>query len=197
MMDLTKQWNGLEIMSNRTNKLDPKIEKVLISEQEIKTRITELGEQITRDYKGEEIVVIGILRGAFLFMSDLCRAIDLPQVVDFMAVSSYGHATSSSGIVKIEKDLSESLEGRNLLIIEDIIDSGLTLSYIAKVLKDRNPKSIKICVLCNKPHKQHQKIKVDYCGFVLPDEFVVGYGLDHKGYMRNLPYIGVVKKEFQ
>lgn len=182
-------------MSNSDVKLDPQIDKILISESRIKERVTELGKQIAKDYNGEEVIVICILRGAFLFMSDLCRALDLPQVVDFMAVSSYGNEVSSSGVVKIEKDLSENVEGRNILIVEDIIDSGLTLSYIAKVLKDREPKSIKICVLCNKPQNQQQKIKIDYCGFVLPDEFVVGYGLDHRGYLRNLPYIGVVKEE--
>lgn len=184
-------------MSENINCLHPKIKKVLISESEIKKRIQELGKQISNDYQGEEIIVVCILRGAFLFMSDLCRAISVPQIVDFMAVSSYGNSTSSSGVVKIEKDLSENIEGKNVLIIEDIIDSGLTLSYIAKVLKDRAPKSIKICVLCNKPQNQNQTIKIDYCGFKLPDEFVVGYGLDNKGYMRNLPYIGVVKEEFQ
>jgi hypoxanthine phosphoribosyltransferase len=117
--------------------------------------------------------------------------------MDFMAVSSYGDSTRSSGIVKIDKDLSESIQNQHVLIVEDIIDSGLTLSYIQKILQDRNPASIKICVLCNKPSNLQQHVKVDYCGFLLEDEFVVGYGLDFKGYLRNLPYIGVVKAEYR
>jgi hypoxanthine phosphoribosyltransferase len=171
----------------------PKIEKILISREEIQKRISELGDQISKDYAGEDLFVVCILKGAFLFMSDLCRAIRLEQEIDFMAVSSYGHLTTSSGVVKIEKDLTESIEGKNVLIVEDIIDSGLTLSYIAKMLSERNPKSLKICVLCNKPENQQQRVKIDYCGFTISDDFVVGYGLDNKGFMRNLPYIGVIK----
>lgn len=180
-----------------SNKLDKHIAKVLITPQAIQTRIAELGQLITQDYAGEELVVVCILKGAFLFTSDLCRTINLPQKLDFMAVSSYGDSTRSSGIVKIDKDLSESIEGKHVLIVEDIIDSGLTLSYIVKILKDRKPKDIKVCVLCNKPSNQQQFVKVDYCGFKLEDEFVVGYGLDFRGYLRNLPYIGVVKDEFR
>ena len=182
---------------SKDSTLHPAIDKILISSENIKERIKELGKEISNDYANDELIVVCILKGAFLFMSDLCRAIDRPQKMDFMAVSSYGDSTSSSGIVKIEKDLSESIEGKKVLIIEDIIDSGLTMSYIVKILKDRNPESIKICVLCHKPQNQQQHVKIDYCGFELDDQFVVGYGLDHKGYLRNLPYIGVVKKEFQ
>lgn len=176
--------------------LDSKIERVLLYPHEIQARLKELGKQITQDYHGKELIVVCILKGAFLFTSDLCRNIDLQQKLDFMAVSSYGHSTTSSGIVKIDKDLSESIEGKHVLIVEDIIDSGLTLSYILKVLSGRKPASIKICVLCSKPLNQQQHVKIDYCGFKLDDEFVVGYGLDFKGYLRNLPYIGVVKEEF-
>lgn len=177
--------------------LDRHIARMLIEPDAIQSRIKELGTEITGEHIGEELIVVCILKGAFLFTSDLCRHINLPQKMDFMAVSSYGDSTRSSGIVKIDKDLSESIEGKNVLIVEDIIDSGLTLSYIVKILKGRNPKSIKICVLCNKPSNQQQHVKVDYCGFTLEDEFVVGYGLDFRGYLRNLPYIGIVKDEYR
>ncbi|MDD3148362.1 MAG: hypoxanthine phosphoribosyltransferase, partial [Candidatus Riflebacteria bacterium] len=173
------------------------IAKILISPKDIQARIAELGNEISNDYKGQELVIICILKGAFLFTSDLCRNINLPQKLDFMAVSSYGDSTRSSGIVKIDKDLSDSIQGKHVLIVEDIIDSGLTLSYIVKILQDRQPADIKICVLCNKPSNQQQFVKVDYCGFKLEDEFVVGYGLDFKGYLRNLPYIGIVKDEYR
>ncbi|PKL47171.1 MAG: hypoxanthine phosphoribosyltransferase [Candidatus Riflebacteria bacterium HGW-Riflebacteria-2] len=176
--------------------LDKHIARILIDPEAIQKRIAELGQQISNDYKGEELVVVCILKGAFLFTSDLCRNITLPQKLDFMAVSSYGHSTRSSGIVRIEKDLSESIEDKHVLIVEDIIDSGLTMSYLLKILGDRKPASIKICVLCNKPANQQQFVHIDYCGFKLEDEFVVGYGLDFRGYLRNLPYIGVVKPEY-
>ena len=179
------------------NKLDKHIARVLISPDEIQSRIAELGKEISDDYAGQELVVICILKGAFLFTSDLCRHISLLQKLDFMAVSSYGDSTRSSGIVKIDKDLSDRIQGKHVLIVEDIIDSGLTLSYIVKILKDRQPADIKICVLCNKPSNQQQFVKVDYCGFKLDDEFVVGYGLDFKGYLRNLPYIGIVRDEYR
>lgn len=184
-------------MSDKSLILDKHIEKVLIAPDEIQKRIEELGNEISNDYNGKELVVVCILKGAFLFMSDLCRHISVPQKMDFMAVSSYGHSTKSSGIVKIDKDLSESIEGKEVLIVEDIIDSGLTLSYLVKILGDRKPAGIKICVLCNKPSNQQQFVKVDYCGFKLENEFVVGYGLDFKGYLRNLPYIGVVKDSYR
>ena len=176
--------------------LEKHIARVLIGPTTIQKRIAELGSEISNDYETEELVVVCILKGAFLFTSDLCRNITLRQKLDFMAVSSYGHSTRSSGIVKIEKDLSESIEGKHVLIVEDIIDSGLTMSYLVKILADRKPASIKICVLCHKPSNQQQCVKIDYCGFKLEDEFVVGYGLDFRGYLRNLPYIGVVKPEY-
>jgi len=182
---------------SKPQKTDKHIKHILIDPESIQKRITELGAEISADYRGKELVLVCILKGAFLFTSDLCRQIDLPQKLHFMAVSSYGDATRSSGIVKIEKDLSESIQGKHVLIVEDIIDSGLTLSYIVKILQDRQPADIKVCVLCNKPSNQQQHVKVDYCGFKLEDEFVVGYGLDFKGYLRNLPYIGVVKDEYR
>lgn len=177
--------------------LDYRIDKILITEEQIKNRIKELGKQISKDFKGKELTVVSILRGSFLFTADLCRSIDLDQKLDFMAVSSYGNETKSSGVVKVEKDLAESITGRHVLIIEDIIDTGLTLSHVLKLLKTREPASIKICVLCNKPSNLQQHVNIDYCGFTIGDEFVVGYGLDHKGYLRNLPYIGIVKPEYQ
>ena len=172
------------------------IERILFSPEQIQKRITELGTEISNCYPGEEVVLVCILKGAFLFMSDLCRSINLPLKVGFMAVSSYGHLTESSGVVRIVKDLEESIEGKNVVIVEDIIDTGLTLSYIAKMLSERNPKSLKVCVLCSKPQNTQQVVKVDFTGFVLPTEFVVGYGLDFQGYLRNLPFIGVLKQEY-
>jgi hypoxanthine phosphoribosyltransferase len=176
--------------------LDPHIERVLVGVDDIRARIHELGSQISADYGGEEIVLVCILKGAFLFMSDLCRAITCPQRLAFMAVSSYGHSTASSGVVRIEKDIEESLENKHVLIVEDIVDTGLTLSYIADMLRGRRPRSLKICVLCNKPQARKTAVPVDYTGFHLPNEFVVGYGLDFRGYLRNLPYIGILKPEF-
>lgn len=177
------------------NELHPHISKVLISQEEIQTRIKELGQAITRHYRGEELVIVCILKGAFLFMADLVREIDLPLNMEFMAISSYGHATESSGVVRILKDLNESIENRNVLIVEDIIDTGLTLSYLSDMLITRKPKSLRICTLTNKPQSHKKPIEVHYCGFLLPSEFVVGYGLDYKDYYRNLNYIGVLKPE--
>ena len=178
-------------MSNE-NSLPPGISKVLISKEQIQRRVEELGRKISADFQGEELIVVGILRGAFLFMADLVRQIDCPLKTEFMAVSSYGDATTSSGIVRIIKDLDESVEGKNILIVEDIVDTGLTLSYLTSYLQGRSPKRIKICVLCNKPQCHIKPVQIDYTGFQLPEEFVVGYGLDDRGYRRNLPYIGVL-----
>ncbi|HHW03597.1 MAG TPA: hypoxanthine phosphoribosyltransferase [Thermoanaerobacterales bacterium] len=172
------------------------IEKILISEEQIKNRLKELGKQITEDYRDKEnFLLVGVLKGAIIFMSDLIRHIDLPLQVDFMAVSSYGASTESSGVVRILKDLEENVEGKNLLIVEDIIDSGLTLSYMHSILKSRKPASIKICSLLDKPSRRKIDIKVDYLGFEIPDYFVVGYGLDYDEKYRNLPYICVLKPE--
>lgn len=172
------------------------IERILITKEQIDSKLEELGKKITRDYKGKDnILLVGVLKGAVVFMADLIRYIDLPLQVDFMAVSSYGASTESSGVVRILKDLEENLEGKNLLIVEDIIDSGLTLSYLYNILKSRNPASIKICALLDKPERRKVDIKVDYLGFEIPDYFVVGYGLDYDEKYRNLPYICVLKSE--
>lgn len=175
------------------NAIHPDIDRILISSEEIARRIEELGAQITRDFQGENLLLVCILKGAFLFMADLARAIDLPLQTGFIAVSSYGHSTQSSGVVRIMKDLDQEVEGRNVLIVEDIVDTGLTLSYIAGLLAGRHPKALKLCTLSNKPQCRKKEVPIDYCGFVLPDEFVVGYGLDFRDFYRNLPYIGVLK----
>ncbi|TYP58734.1 hypoxanthine phosphoribosyltransferase [Thermosediminibacter litoriperuensis] len=172
------------------------IKEVLITEEEIKNKLRELGGKITRDYKDkDDVLVVGVLKGAVLFIADLIRHIQLPVQVDFMAVSSYGASTKSSGVVRILKDLDEDIEGKNILIVEDIIDSGLTLSYLYSMLKSRKPASIKICTLLDKPSRRKVDIKVDYLGFEIPDFFVVGYGLDYNEKYRNLPFIGILKPE--
>lgn len=171
------------------------VERILISEEQLAARIKELGEQITADYAGKEILAIGVLRGAVVFMADLTRAIKVPVAIDFMAVSSYGSGTDSSGVVRILKDLDENIEGRHLLIVEDIIDSGLTLMYLLENLKSRKPASIKLCTLLNKPERRKAEVQIDYNGFTVPDYFVVGYGLDFAEKYRNLPFIGILKPE--
>lgn len=171
------------------------VEKVLISTEELQRRIAEMGKQISNDYQGEEILMIGVLRGAVLFMADLARAIDLHVSMDFMAVSSYGAGTTSSGVVRILKDLDEDIEGRHVLVVEDIVDSGLTLNYLLENLKSRKPASIKLCTLLNKPERRKVEVKIDYNGFDVPDYFVIGYGLDYAERYRNLPYIGILKPE--
>lgn len=171
------------------------VERVLISEEELAKRIAEMGAEITADYAGKEILMIGVLRGAVLFMSDLARAIKIPVAIDFMAVSSYGAGTTTSGVVRILKDLDENIEGKHLLIVEDIIDSGLTLNYLLENLKSRKPASIKLCTLLNKPERRKVDVHIDYNGFTVPDYFVVGYGLDYAEKYRNLPFIGILKPE--
>ncbi|WP_099469574.1 hypoxanthine phosphoribosyltransferase [Konateibacter massiliensis] len=168
--------------------------KILISEEDVDKRIKEVGEQISKDYAGQEVHVICVLKGGVFFMCELAKRISLPLSMDFMSVSSYGAEKQSSGVVKIVKDLDEALEGKNVIIVEDIIDSGNTLSYLVEILKKRNPKSLKICTLLDKPERRVTDVKVDYVGFEIPDEFVVGYGLDYAQKYRNLPYIGVVEE---
>lgn len=164
--------------------------EVLISEGAVRNRIQELADTISNDYQGEQVTLICILKGAVMFMVDLSKKLKMPVVFDFMDVSSYGSGTSSSGIVKIVKDLDENIEGKNVLLVEDIIDSGRTLSYLLKVLKEKKPHSLKLCTLLDKPDRRVADVKVDYVGFSIPDEFVVGYGLDYDQKYRNLPYIG-------
>lgn len=172
------------------------IEQMLISEEQIKEKIKLLGEKISNDYKNSgNLLLVGVLKGAVVFMADLIRHIDIPLHIDFMAVSSYGSSTESSGVVRILKDLDETVEGKDLLVVEDIIDSGLTLSYMCNILKSRKPNSLKICALLDKPSRRKIDLNVDYLGFEIPDYFVVGYGLDYAGKYRNLPDICVLKPE--
>lgn len=169
-----------------------KVTDVMLSEDQIKVKVYDLAKQIEQDFKGEQLLVVGILKGASVFVSDLIRCIDLDVNIDFMSVSSYGNSTESSGTVKILKDLDVDIEGKNVLIVEDIIDSGLTLSNLVAALKTRNPKSLKLCTLLDKPQRRKVDIKVDYTGFVIEDKFIVGYGIDYAEKYRNLPYIGIV-----
>ncbi len=169
------------------------VERILFTEEQLRQRVAELGAQITKDYAGKAPVLASILRGSYIFMADLTRQINLPLSVDFMAVSSYGAGTTSSGQVEIKKDLSDSIEGRDLIIVEDILDSGNTLYYLMDILRVRRPASIRICTLLDKPERRAKPIQADYCGFTIPDAFVVGYGLDYDEKYRNLPYIGVLK----
>ena len=160
--------------------------RVMISEEEVDQKIAELGKKISEDYAGKQVHLICILKGSVFFTCELAKRITVPVTLDFMSVSSYGEGTKSSGIVKISKDLDESLEGKNVIVIEDIIDSGKTLYYLLEVLAKRNPSSLKLCTLLDKPDRRVRDVKVDYIGFEIPDEFVVGYGLDYDGYGRNL-----------
>lgn len=171
------------------------IKEVLVTEEDISKRIKELGQVITEDYKDKDLVVIGILKGAVIFMSELVQHIELPIIMDFMAVSSYGKSTISTGEVRIIKDLDFSVEEKDILIVEDIIDTGLTLNYLTEILKKRGASSVKICTLLDKPERRSVEVKVDYLGFEIPDEFVVGYGLDYAEQYRNLPYVGALKEE--
>jgi hypoxanthine phosphoribosyltransferase len=171
------------------------IQEVLYTEEQIQNKIKELGEIISRDYEGRNPLIICVLKGAFIFMADLVKRITVPAEIDFMAVSSYGASTKSSGVVKIIKDLDISVEGRNVLIVEDIIDSGLTLSYLIDVLERRNAQSVSVVALFDKPARRTVDLEPDYRGYTLPDEFVVGYGLDYAEKYRNLPFIGILKPE--
>lgn len=169
--------------------------EVLLSEEKVDARIKELAEQITEDYKGKELHIICILKGSVFFTCELAKRIALPVSLDFMSVSSYGSDTKSSGVVRIIKDLDESIKGKDVIVIEDIVDSGNTLSYLLEMLNDRKPASLKLCTLLDKPERRRKPVHVDYTGFQIPDEFVVGYGLDYDQKYRNLPYVGIVKFE--
>lgn len=171
------------------------IKEVLFTTEQIGARVKELGQQIAKDYREKDPVLVGILKGAVPFVADLMRAIELPLVYDLMAVSSYGASTKSSGTVRILKDLDLAIEERDVLIVEDIVDTGLTLSYLIESLKSRRVKSIKVCTLLDKPSRRKKVIQPDYNGFVIPDVFVVGYGLDYNERYRNLPYIGILREE--
>lgn len=167
--------------------------RVLLTEEEVDRRIQEIGDQINRDYEGKQVHLICVLKGGSFFMCELAKRISVPVSLDFMSVSSYGSTTKSSGVVKIVKDLDEPLKDKDVLVVEDIVDSGRTLSYLLDMLKDRGPKSVKLCTLLDKPERRVVDVHVDYTCFRIPDEFVVGYGLDYDQRYRNLPYIGVVE----
>ncbi len=167
--------------------------EVLLPEEKINARIRELGEQISKDYAGKNIHLICILKGGSFFMCELAKRITVPVSIDFMSVSSYGSGTTSGGTIKIKKDLDEPLEGKHVLVVEDIVDTGRTLSYLVELLKDRGAADVKLCALLDKPERREVDIRADYIGFQIPDEFVVGYGLDYDQRYRNFPYIGIVK----
>lgn len=167
--------------------------RVLLPEEEVDARIQEIGDQISRDYAGKQVHLVCVLKGGSFFMCELAKRISVPVSLDFMSVSSYGSDTKSSGVVKIVKDLDESIENKDVIVVEDIVDSGRTLSYLLENLKSRKPKSLRLCTLLDKPERRVKKVEVDYTGFEIPDEFVVGYGLDYAQKYRNLPYIGIVK----
>ena len=171
----------------------PDIEEVLISEQDLNRRVAELADEVRRHYAGQDLVLVGVLKGAIMFMTDLARQIPVPLEMDFMAVSSYGNATQSSGVVRITKDLDGSIEGRNVLVVEDVVDSGATLRYLLENLRNRNPASLRVCALLNKRVPRKADVTVEHVGFEIPNRFVVGYGLDYAENYRNLPYIGVLR----
>ncbi len=175
--------------------MEHNVKRVLITEEELKAKIAELGKQISEDYKGKPLLLVGILKGSLMFMADLMRAIDINCKIDFMSISSYYSGTQSSGQVRIVLDLNKPVKDYDLLIVEDILDSGITLSYIKQLLLPRCPRSIKICTLLDKPDRRKTDIKADYYGFTIPDEFVIGYGLDYDEDYRNLPYVGIIKDE--
>ena len=171
------------------------MERILLTEADIQARVEELGRQISRDFAGREPIFVGVLKGSFVFMADVLRCIDLPCSVDFMAVSSYGAGTESSGRVRIDKDLGHDIKGRDVVILEDILDSGTTLHYLLKVLAERGPDSLAVYTLLDKPARRKKEVKAEMTGFTIPDAFVVGYGLDYDEKYRNLPYIGVLRPE--
>lgn len=179
-------------MAKPTN-MNSEISHVLISEERIKERVKELGAEISRDYDGKDVILVCILKGAVIFFSDLARAITCHINMDFMSISSYGNNTKTSGIVRISKDMDTSITGRHVLIVEDIMDSGLTLNHLTNILRTREPASLKIACLLDKPERRECAITPDYVGFVIPNEFVLGYGLDYDQRYRNLPYVGVMK----
>jgi hypoxanthine phosphoribosyltransferase len=182
-------------MNQVRNELSAAVSEILIDEETLHSRIAELGAQISDDYRGEDLLLLGVLKGAIFFMADLMRSIDIPCEVDFMAISSYGAGIDSSGVVRILKDLDVSIEGRNVLVVEDIIDSGLTLSYLLRNLEAREPASLEVCALLTKPERRENDVACRYVGFEIPNRFVIGYGLDFAERYRNLPFVGVLRDE--
>ena len=179
----------------RMDSIERDVAEVLVSKEEIQEAVERIGRAVTEDFRGTNLIVIGILKGAFAFMADLIQAIDLPMEIDFMDVSSYGTSTTSSGEVRILKDLSTTVEGKSVLIVEDIVDTGLTLSYLTKVMESRGVKDVAIATLLTKPSRRERAVNVDYVGYEVEDKFVVGYGIDFAEKYRNLPYVGVLKPE--
>ncbi|WP_294188994.1 hypoxanthine phosphoribosyltransferase [uncultured Clostridium sp.] len=171
------------------------IKEILLTEEQITNRVKEMGKAISEDYKGKDLIIVGILKGSVIFASELIKNISIPCEIDFMAVSSYGNSTETSGVVRILKDLDHGIEGKDIIIVEDIIDSGVTLDYLLKYLKARKANSIEIVTLLTKPSRRMVDLDVKYCGFEVPDEFLVGYGLDYAERYRNLPYVGILKEE--
>jgi hypoxanthine phosphoribosyltransferase len=168
--------------------------EALVSEDDLQRRVRELGAEISRDYQGKELFLVGVLKGAVFFLSDLMRSLEVPCEVDFMAVASYGSSTDSSGVVRILKDLDATIEGKDVLIVEDIIDSGLTLSYLLRTLRAREPRTLEVCALLTKPERREVDLPIRYTGFEIPNKFVIGYGLDHAERYRNLPYVAVLQE---
>jgi hypoxanthine phosphoribosyltransferase len=191
----TEQDEAAATLLSHVAEFEGDIERVLITGEEIQAKIRELGDVITEDYRGKELLLVGVLKGAFVVMADLSRHIRLPLQFDFMAVSSYGAATKTSGVVRILKDLDRDIEGRDVLLVEDIVDSGLTLAYLLKNLRARRPRTLEVCALLRKPEVQRVELDIKYEGFSIPPEFVVGYGLDYGEKYRNLPYVATLKPE--
>ena len=171
------------------------ISSVLITAQQLRARVAEMGEALSEDYAGQDLLLVCVLKGGFMFLADLMRHITIPHEIDFMATASYGRSTESSGVVRILKDLNTSIGGRSLLVVEDIVDTGLTLQYLLHLLRDRNPASLRVCCLLDKSARRRVEVPLDYVGFTIPDEFVVGYGLDYRELYRNLPFVGVLKPQ--
>jgi hypoxanthine phosphoribosyltransferase len=182
------------VASSTRAALQPEVGQVLVSADELQRRVSELGQEISRDYAGRSLLLVGVLKGAVFFLSDLMRFIEIPVEVDFMAVASYGSATDSSGVVRILKDLDAAIEGRDVLIVEDIVDSGLTLQYLMRNLGSRNPRSLAVCALLTKPQRRKVDLPTRYVGFEIPNRFVVGYGLDYEQRHRNLPFVAVLAR---
>src|SRR5436853_2326583 len=186
---------AMQNVGERTRNMRDDIDHILVTEEQLRDEIARMGSRLAREYEGKDLLLVGVLRGAIMFIVDLARAIDLPLTMDFMAVASYGASTETSGIVRILKDLDSSIEGKDVLVVEDIIDSGLTLNYILETLRHRNPASLRVCTLPNKAERPRADVPLDYVWFDIPDEFVVGYGLDFNQIYRNLPFVGVLKPE--
>jgi hypoxanthine phosphoribosyltransferase len=186
--------DALPAMDNRLSLVDTEVGEVLVDAEHLQARVRELAGEISRDYRGRPLLLIGVLKGAVFFLSDLMRLIEIPVEVDFMAVASYGSATDSSGVVRILKDLDMPIEGRDVLIVEDIVDSGLTLQYLMRNLGSRNPATLEVCALLTKPARRKVELAAKYVGFEIPDTFVVGYGLDHSERHRNLPYVAALAR---